>query len=310
MSSQMREPGEAVVALTGGTGALGRHLRRALSDRAVVLLSRRDPDAGPNERWGPADLAGPVRLPDLPPGSAVCHLAYAMADGRRNLDYTRHLVDAVNDCSNVAHVVLVSSLSVYGLGTPGRLDEESPCQPDSDYGRTKLACEQLWTTGLRDTCRLTILRPGAVLTPGGPALRRLAHDAVARPLRGTLKRALLRRSSVHFVAVDNVVAAITFVLRIPGDPRHRVFLVSDDHYPENATYAAMQDAVRSAHGLPPLPEIPVPDRLVRALGRAVRRPLGVRRTFSSRALHAAGCRDAVELREQVELVAGATRSLT
>lgn len=276
-----------MVALTGASGLLGRHLRPALRDRPVLLLGRRCLSTAPNETWQPFDLSGPLALPALPPGSALCHLAYSMAEGERNLEYTHRVIDAVNGCPAVEQAVVLSSVSVYGARTRGDIDESTPLRPDSAYARTKAACDLAWFEALRPTCRLTVLRPSSVLAADGPALQILTQGAVDRPLRGVAKRALQQRNSVHFVAVDNVVAAVRFVLDRAGAERE-VFVVSDDDAPQNASYAAAQDYVRAVLGRPPLPTLPLPRLLEGPLGALLGKPLGVRRVFRSDRLAQAG----------------------
>jgi nucleoside-diphosphate-sugar epimerase len=275
------------VAITGASGILGRHLRPALCDRPVILLGRRRLELERHETWAPFDLRGPVDLPVLPPGSALCHLAYAMAEGERNIDYTRDAIDAVNRSSSVDHVVMLSSASVYGADTAGSIDEDTPLRPDNDYACTKAACDGAWLQLLRPDCRLTVLRPTSILAPDGPAIETLARDAVHYPLRGSVKRALQHRNSVHFVAVDNVVAAVRFVLDRAG-ARREIFVVSDDDASENASYAAMQDFVRAQLGRAPLRTLPLPRLLERPVGAVLGKPLGVRRTFSAARLADAG----------------------
>ena len=288
----------AAVALTGGTGFVGRHLRPALAGRPVWLLGRTPTELAPGERWLPLDLAGPVSLDGLPDGSVLCHLAYAAAAGPANIGYTRRLLDAVNACPGVARVIVLSSVSVYGHWATGRIDEATPCRPDTEYARTKLACERLWRERLRDGLPLTVLRPSTVVGRGGPGLAALVRDALHRPASGILKKSLRRDHSVSFVAVSNVVAAVSFLLDRPGSPRE-CYIVAEDHQPENAGYAAMQDAVRRIAGRAPLPSVPVPGWAVRPLAAATGRPLRVRRTFSSEALRSIGYADAVPLLDEV-----------
>ncbi len=268
------------VAVTGASCLFGRHLRPALRDRPVILLGRRILELEQHETWAPFDMCGPVDLPAMPPASALCHLAYAIADGERNLDYTQRAIDAVNRCPAVEHVVMISSASVYGAYTCGLIDEDTPLRPDSAYARTKASCEGAWLDQLRPDCRLTVLRPTSLLAPDGPGIASLARDTVHRPLLGAVKRSLQHRNSVHFVAVDNVVAAVRFVLDRPSAARE-IFVVSDDDAPENASYAAMQDAVRRLLGRRPLWAVPLSRRLERPVGAVLGKPLGVRRTFSA-----------------------------
>lgn len=291
------------ILLTGGTGFLGRHLRDALPSYPVILLSRTKPEALDNERWLYADMAEPIGPERLEGGEVLCHLAYSMSDGSKNVTYNRNLLNAVNACPGVRRVILVSSLAVYGANGVRVVDEESPCRPLEEYPKIKLACEMLWRDGLREDCALTVIRPGTVIGPGGEALMVMAWHAVHRPFIGVVKRSLLYHHPVHYVAVSNVAAAIRFCLERRQVSHQETFIVSDDHRPENKSYAAMQDAVRSICGKRPLPRLPVPRRALRILGRVIGQPLlGFEQVFSSRKLHDAGFEDVVALRDEVQRV--------
>lgn len=286
--------------LTGGTGFLGRHLRDALREHPVTLLGRAKPILADNERWLHTDMAERIEPGSLRGGTALCHLAYSMADGARNVTYNEHLLSAVNGAPSVKRVILVSSMAVYGNNGVEVVDEASPCNPLGEYPKTKLACEKVWREGLRDDCHLTVVRPGTVIGPGGEALLVMIRHAVRQPWVGAAKRSVLYYHPVHYVAVSNVAAAIRFCLDHQPALNGETYIVSDDHRPENKSYAAMQDAVRNAYGRRPLPGLKVPRRLLYALGRATGRPLlGVEQAFSSKKIHDAGFKDVVTLREEV-----------
>lgn len=287
------------VAITGATGLVGRYLRVALRSRPVLLLSRGPTELFDNERRLPLDLAaGPVEL-GVPAATTLVHLAYVYGDDRRNLEYAGHLLDWVNGCPDVRHVVLISSVSVYGWAVSGVIDEATPCRPDSEYAEVKLACEQLWRNLLRADCRLSILRPSIILAPGGVALDAVAGDALRRPLIAALKRSAASRSSMHLVPVDNVVEAIRLMIDRPPAALRETFLIADDEAPENADYAALQDAIRAVHGLRALPTLPVPMWAEGPLGWLLRRPLGVRRRFSTGALREIGYQSQMTLSDEI-----------
>lgn len=286
------------MAVTGGTGLLGGELRPVLRDRPVVVLSRREPELQANETWAPFDLGARVELPNLPAGSTLCHMAYAMAVHEHNFGYNLRAIAAVNACTAVTHAVILSSCSVYGAGTRGTIDEDTPLLPDSDYARTKAACEGAWFEHLRSDCRLTVLRPTSVVASDGLAFHALARDAVHRPWRGVLKRGLQHRNSVHLVAIDNVVAAVRFVLDRDA-AGGETFIVSDDDAAPNADYATMQDFVRAQLGRPPLHVPALPRALERPVGALMGKPLGVHRTFSAGRLADAGFVRPTRLEDQL-----------
>jgi nucleoside-diphosphate-sugar epimerase len=288
------------VAVTGGTGFVGSHLRAALHGTPVVLLGRREPGLMGNERWLRMDLAKPILPGGLDRTDVLCHLAYAMKDGRENVLHNRRLLDAVNANPNIRRVVLISSTSVYGASDAQLVDEESPCNPVGEYAETKLACETVWLEGLREDCGLTVLRPTEVVGPGGRGLLPLIRDALHRPVVAAVKRSLLYHRPLHYVAVSNVVAAVLFCLGRTRKAAREVYVVSDDHQPENRSYAVMQDAVRRIAGRRALPGVAMPRRVLPVLGKVTGRPLYPGQIFSSRRLHAAGFEDAAPLVEEVE----------
>ncbi len=140
----------AAVLLTGATGFVGGHLRAALKGSPVVLLGRKRPELLPDEQWSYLDLAEPVAPEKVARGEVLCHLAYSMPAGHKNVDYNRRLLEAVNACPNIRQVVLLSSVSVYGASTSSIVDEDSPCNPVGEYATSKLACELVWREGLRE----------------------------------------------------------------------------------------------------------------------------------------------------------------
>ncbi len=283
----MMNPDVRMVAMTGASGLIGRHLRLELVDQPVTLLGRRRLDPGSNETWRAFDLSASVDLSFLPPGSSLCHMAYAMTEGEANVDYTYRAIEAVNRSDSIDHVVMLSSASVYGAGVSGDIDEQTPLRPDSDYARTKARCDLAWLDLLRPNCRLTILRPTSVVADEGPGLQALVDDALHHPVKSIAKRFLQHSNSVHFIAIDNVVAAIAFALDNQG-PSRDLFIVADDDASENESYAAMQDHVRALLGRSPLHVPPLPRLLERPIGRALGKPLGMRRRFSSRSIREAG----------------------
>lgn len=288
------------VLLTGGTGFIGTHLRRALHEDEVILLGPREPVLASNETWTRLDLREPIALEVA--GGTLCHLAYVRSEGHQNVAYNRRLLEAVNRRTAVEHVILVSSISVYGSGAAAVVDEESPCNPAGDYGRSKLACEAVWREGLREDCALTVLRPTEVVGVGGKGLLSLIRDALHRPVVvAAAKRALLYHRPLHYVAVGNVVAAIRFCCNRPRSFESReTLIVSDDHQPENRSYAAMQDAVRAVVGRAQLPVPAAPRWAVATLGAGVGySPPWLPEAYSSYRIRAAGFKDAVALGDQV-----------
>jgi UDP-glucose 4-epimerase len=148
------------VAVTGGTGAVGRFfvLDALARGDAVLVLSRTEPlptDFRAPVRHVPFDLSAPpppLDGIDLLVHAALDHLPgrYRGGEGddpdgfrRANIDGTDRLFRAAR-AAGVARAVFLSSRAVYGDHPPGTaLSEDLPPRPDTLYGAVKLAGEQL-----------------------------------------------------------------------------------------------------------------------------------------------------------------------
>ena len=166
--------------MTGAQGRLGRLLRHVWADRAVIWQSRRALGANGLTWDFSADL--PTGWPDR---AVILHLAGitrgSAGDLAVNVDLARALAVAARR-QGAAHVLFASTVAVYRPG-PLALDEMTPPDPVSDYGRTKLAAEQALAEGLAGTgTGLTCLRIGNIA--GADAL--LGGQAASGAARVTL----------------------------------------------------------------------------------------------------------------------------
>jgi nucleoside-diphosphate-sugar epimerase len=262
-----------LVALTGATGFIGRHLLRELPKRGyrVRVLLRR-PSAVPPEASSAVvgDLARPQNMSAALAGvDAVIHsagIAHAMSgvpeDDYRilNTEATIGLARAAERAGAKRFVFLSSIRAQTGPVAEGVLTEDLEPKPTEPYGESKLAAERgLAQLGLD----WVALRPVLVYGPGVKgnmaALVKLARSPYPLPLGGlTGKRSLL--------ALDNLVSAIDTVLAAP-DPLRRPLIVAD---PEPLTLPAMVAALRQGLGRPPA-LFSVPQGLMEAACRALGR---------------------------------------
>jgi UDP-glucose 4-epimerase len=263
-----------LIALTGATGFIGRHLLRELPKRGYrmrVLLRR--PTMLPPEASGAVvgDLAAPRNMANALAGvDAVIHsagLAHAMSglpeDDYRaiNTDATIALARAAARAGARRFVFLSSIRAQSGPVADTVLTEDLSPQPTDMYGRSKLDAER----GLVDAAiDWAALRPVLVYGPGVKgnmaALLKLAQLPVPLPLG-----ALAGRRSL--LSVDNLVEAIDVVLRAPA-PLRRPLIVAD---PAPLTLPEMIAALRKGLGRKPR-LVPVPAWLVaqgcRLIGRS------------------------------------------
>ncbi|QRM29525.1 NAD-dependent epimerase/dehydratase family protein [Microvirga sp. VF16] len=249
-----------LIALTGATGFIGRHLLNELPKRGyrIRVLLRRPSEvpAGASSAVigdiaSPHNMAAALRDVDMVIHSAG--LAHAMS-GRPEDDYrtinteaTVRLAQAAERAGVKRFVFLSSIRAQAGPTAEGILTETQEPQPTDPYGRSKLEAERgLSALGLD----WAALRPVLVYGPGVKgnmaALLTLAQSPWPLPLGGlTAKRSLL--------SLDNLAAAVDTVLKAPG-PLKRPFIVTD---PEPVTIPEMVTALRKGLGREP-GLIPVP----------------------------------------------------
>lgn len=161
--------------------------------------------------------------------------------------------------AGVKHFIFVSSIHAMAAESDDILNENSPCHPDSPYGRSKLQAEQALIQLAKDSdMTWTILRPTLVYGLGNRAnmerLMKLIKRGLPLPF-GAIKNC---RS---FVFVGNLVAAIITCLDHPN-AANQIFLISDNQAvstPQLIRLIAQQIQQ-------PCQLLPVPTTLLRFLG--------------------------------------------
>lgn len=239
------------LALTGGTGFIGRYLLRGLSEagyRVRVLLRR--PTILPIESGSAVvgDLARPQNMAAaLADVDAVIHSAglSQAASGLPEDDYRALNTEATITLARAAQragirrfVFLSSIRAQSGPTAPGVLTEDLEARPTDAFGRSKLAAERgLAEVGLD----WVALRLALVYGPGVKGnmgrLMRLARSPYPLPLASLdARRSLL--------SLENLVAAVDCVLAAP-QPLRRPLIVAD---PQPLTVPEMITVMRRALG--------------------------------------------------------------
>lgn len=255
--------------VTGSTGFVGRALVRGLVERfgaeTVVCLTK--PEDSEFEREGREEIEGlgvrtisaDVRSwhpdpDDVPSFDVLFHLAASTSSQSRehssNDRGTENLLKVLAPHLDGTRLVYASTAAVYdpkGSITRG-LDEESPCRPRTEYGRTKLIAEGI----VRDRApasgyRYTILR-----------LSTIYGDNVRPDGVFSLFAELIRRG--HFVAripwpgklgimhIDDLVRIFIAVAEDP-DTKDEIFCVST----ESRSILEIMTSISRALGVPHRP---------------------------------------------------------
>ena len=261
------------ILVTGGTGFIGSHLLPILSKQNLqVTLAVRNNSS--NELNIPYKIVKVSEIDEntdwtkaLKEVATVIHLAaraHQLNDQainpeaeflRTNCEGTKTLVK-VAIASGVKHFIFISSIGAMTTLSEHTLTEESPCHPDSPYGRSKLRAEQ----GLIELCQnspmtWTILRPTLVYGAGNPGnmerLMKLINTGFPLPL-GSINN---RKS---FVYVGNLVDAMIACLDHPN-AKNQTFIVSDG---EDLSTTDLIRRLGKALGKSPL-LLPIPAELLR-----------------------------------------------
>lgn len=250
-----------LIALTGATGFIGRHLLTSLSARGyrVRVLLRRPaevPDGASSAVVG--DLARPINMAAALAGvEAVVHsagLAHAMSGApeddfrNSNTEATKRLAEAAQRAKLRRFVFLSSIRAQSGPSAADPLSEADAPAPIDPYGRSKLAAEQaLAEIGLD----WVALRPVLVYGPGAKgnvaALLKLARTRLPLPF-GSLAG---RRSLVSLDSLSNAVAT---VLQLPGPLQQPLIVAEPDPLTLPEMIVALRSGLGRRAGLLPVPQ--------------------------------------------------------
>lgn len=170
--------------VTGAAGRLGRLLVRQLvaSGAEVVGLVSRPEGAAALDALGAKGLVGRLRDEDVVSrGARGARVLYHLAGGVRgagadtaeviNHEGTRHLLAALHATpgwrQDLRALVFSSSVAVYGDRSGLWVDEQMPPHPNTLYGKSKVAAENILLAAAREEgLPARVVRVGAVYGPG------------------------------------------------------------------------------------------------------------------------------------------------
>ena len=175
------------ILLTGATGFIGSHLTPQLVGKSnnVFALVRNKNATIPGCSIIHGDLAIPESLSDLSTRSYGCklliHLAALIPQGLEHTDQKDSMnnlnVDSTNNLlmalpKTISHVIVASTIDVYGLPKFLPITECHPTKPVTPYGESKLKVEKLIRNYLKfNGLTGTILRLSQEYGPGEPVIK-------------------------------------------------------------------------------------------------------------------------------------------
>ena len=257
--------------VTGAAGFIGRELCSALQARGdTVVAGLRSAGSGPWVRAVVGDLVdSPPQVSDLEGIDCGFHLAgkaHAVCDSRRdeagyfrvNTDATRTLLERCRE-AGVRCFVYMSSVKAAGPGCDEVQDETVQVRPDTPYGRSKLAAEQLVLEG-GYVPEPVVLRPTMVygVTRKGNLPRMI--EAIRRGRFPPLPATSGRRSMVHVADVASAALLVSGASRAAGQ---RYILTDGRRYSTREIYEWICVALGR-----PVPRWYVPQPVLRALAVA------------------------------------------
>lgn len=304
--------------VTGATGAIGPGVVAAMSStHDIRTLSRQPPDPTlfrvPVESFtgDVSDLSAVQRA--VRGAEVVVHLAALlhMVDPppsmraeyeRINVGGTAAVMEAAR-IERVSRVVVMSSIAVYGYGGQRVLDEESHTAPDTLYGETKLAAEQLalGVRGHEGAPLATVLRSAAVYGPRVKGNYQRLVTALARGRFVPIGRGDNLRTLIH----ETDLASATALAAVHPAAAGRIYNVSDGTpHPLREIIAAISTALGHR---PPRWHVPVtPVRVALRMAAVVDRrfPRMLDKYLEEVAVDASRIQRELGFRPSVELVDG------
>ena len=240
------------ILITGASGFIGSFiveeaLRRGFDTWAAVRKSSsREWLKDERINFIELNLSSKTQLVEQLKGHAFDYVVHAAgvtkclnkADFRRiNTEGTKNLVDALIETGMpLKRLVFVSSLSVFGAIKEQQPYEEiretDTPQPNTEYGRSKLAAEQ-YLDSLGSRIPYIILRPTGVYGP-----KEKDYYIMAKSIKQHSDFAVgYRRQDITFVYVEDVVQAIFLALE-KGENGRKYFL-SDGQVYQSATFSKL-----------------------------------------------------------------------
>jgi len=253
------------IAITGGTGFIGRHLLArhvALGDRVRYLTRKKPLEPIPGSEVCIGDLSAPETLRDFVRGVDVLyHCAAELRDAaameKTNVTGTANLLRAAT--GEIGRWVQLSSTGVYGAVRHGEVREDADIRPGNAYERSKAAADAL-VLAAAEKLSCVLLRPSNVY--GADMPNQSLFQLIRMIDKGLFFYIGPRGAMANYVHVENVVDALLACAHATLPANGRAYIVSDHCSLEEFT------KIIAGHLGKQLPHLRLPEIPVRALAAA------------------------------------------
>lgn len=229
------------VLLTGATGFLGGYMATEMATRGTqtLAMARKSSDRSTLEELGllvaEADLTDPASLLDATMGvETVIHLAaYYTLHGKHELyekitvEGTRNLLEACIR-NSVRRFIYCSSTEVIGPVEHPPGNEDSPQNPQFEYGRSKAKAEALVREYAAKGLDYTIMRPSGLYGPGN--IDDVAFWFITAFAKNSLPTRFIVGSGqalIQFTHVKDAVQAFMLALEKPDAASRQTYIIAD-----------------------------------------------------------------------------------
>lgn len=223
-----------IVAVTGGTGFIGRHLiaRHVARGDHVRYLTRRAVDKGvfgASAHVGSLESSADELRPFVRGADVLYHCAAELRTeaemSNTNVLGTARLLSVAT--GEVGRWVQLSSTSVYGAVRQCEIDEDAEIAPTSAYGKSKAAADSLvFEAAARGDLPCVVLRPSNVYGTDMPN-QSLFH-LIRMVDRGMLSFIGKKGAVANYIHVENVVDALMLCGTAQLPSNGRTYIVSDN----------------------------------------------------------------------------------
>ena len=215
--------------VTGGAGYFGTLLVDALVAKGerVRIFDLHDADVPAGVEKVRADIRDADAVERACEGVEVVHHNVALVPLAKdraaffavNEGGTKNLLDAAKR-KKVRKVVSMSSSAVYGAPDQNPVDDNTPLRPGEDYGRAKLAAEELCRTYAREGLDVTIVRPRTIMGHGRLGIMQILFEWVRQ---GRNIPVLGKGDNLYqFVHADDLASACIAAADRPGPATYNV----------------------------------------------------------------------------------------